>query len=208
MRRSLPLGIHVPGDSVWHRMPVGPKLSGLVIVSIVVVAMPGPWPACIALAVALGIAAWAGVPARTVALGVRPLLVVLAVLAAFQWWQRGWPTAVEVVATTVALVVAATTFTATTQMDALLDTIVRGLAPFRRFGVDPDKVALAFSLMITSIPAVFAIYDDTRDAARARGLDRSPRATLAPMVIRVVAHAQATGDALTARGIGDEADER
>ena len=28
----------------------------------------------------------------------RPLLIVLAVLAAFQWWQRGWPTAVEAVA--------------------------------------------------------------------------------------------------------------
>ena len=203
MRRSLPLGIHVPGDTVWHRMLVGPKLTALVVVSIVVVALRGPWPACIALVVALGIAAWAGVPARTLATGVRPLLFVLAILAAYQWWQRGWPTAVEVVATTLALVIAATTFTATTPMDALLDTIVRGLGPFRRFGVHPDKVALAFSLMITAIPAVFAIYGDTRDAARARGLDRSPRATLSPMAIRVVAHAQATGDALTARGIGD-----
>ncbi len=203
MRRSLPLGIHVPGTTIWHRMPVGPKLTALVVASIVVVALPGPWPACVALVVALGLAAWAGVPSRTVALGVRPLLVVLAVLAAFQWWQRGWPTAVEVVATTLALVVAATTFTATTPMDALLDTIVRGLGPFRRFGVDPDKVALAFSLMITAIPAVFTIFGDTRDAARARGLERSPRATLSPMVIRVVAHAHATGEALAARGIGD-----
>ncbi|MGH3458268.1 energy-coupling factor transporter transmembrane component T family protein [Aeromicrobium sp.] len=203
MRRSLPLGIRVPGDTIWHRMPVGPKLTALVVVSVVVVALSGPWPACVALGVALGIAAWAGVPARTVALGVRPLLVVLAILAAFQWWQRGWPTAVEVVATTLALVIAATTFTATTPMDALLDTIVRGLRPFRRFGVEPDKVALAFSLMITSIPAVFAIVGDTRDAARARGLERSPRATLSPAVIRVVAHAHATGDALAARGIGD-----
>lgn len=203
MRRSLPLGIHVPGTTVWHRMPVGPKLTALVVTSLVVVGQPGPWPACAALVVALGLAAWAGVPARTVAWGIRPLVVVLVVLAAFQWWQRGWPTAVEVVATTLALVVAATTFTATTPMDALLDTIVRGLGPFRRFGVDPDKVALAFSLMITAIPAVFTIFGDTRDAARARGLERSPRATLSPMVIRVVAHAHATGEALAARGIGD-----
>jgi biotin transport system permease protein len=189
-------------------MPVGPKLTALLVTSIVVVVLRGPWPACVALVLALGIAAWAGVPARTIALGVRPLLMVLAILASFQWWQLGWPTAVEVVATTLALVIAATTFTATTPMDALLDTIVRGLGPFRRLGVDPDKVALAFSLMITSIPAVFTIFGDTRDAARARGLDRSPRATLSPMAIRVVAHAQAVGDALTARGIGDEQPER
>lgn len=203
MRRSLPLGIHVPGDTMWHRMPVGPKLAGLVVVSLAVVAARGPWPACVAVVVALGIAVWAGVPARAVARGVRPLLVVLAMLAAFQWWVRGWEPAVEVVATTVALVIAATTFTATTAMDALLDTIVRGLRPFRRFGVDPDKVALAFSLMITAIPAVFTIFGETRDAAKARGLERSPRATLAPMAIRVVAHAQSTGAALAARGIGD-----
>ena len=125
MRRSLPLGIHVPGTTVWHRMPVGPKLTALVVTSIVVVGLPGPWPACAALVVALGLAAWAGVPARTVAWGIRPLVVVLVVLAAFQWWQRGWPTAVEGVATTRALVVAATTVTPTTPMDAFRDTIVR-----------------------------------------------------------------------------------
>ena len=44
----------------------------------------------------------------------------------------------------------------------------------------------------------------TRDAARARGLERNPRAYLTPLVIRVVAHARATGDALHARGIGDD----
>ncbi len=44
---------------------------------------------------------------------------------------------------------------------------------------------------------------ETRDAARARGL-RSPRAYLSPFVVRVIARAHETGDALTARGIGDD----
>jgi biotin transport system permease protein len=34
-------------------------------------------------------------------------------------------------------------------------------------------------------------------------MERNPRVLLTPMVIRVVAKAHATGDALTARGIGD-----
>lgn len=204
MRRSLPLGIYVPGTTVWHRIPAGPKLTLLLVTSIVVVALHGPWPAVAALVSALAVTAWARIPARTVWLGFRPFVVVLTILAAFQWWQRGWPVAVEVVATTAALVVAATTFTATTPMDELLDAIVRGLRPFRRLGVNPEKVALAFSLMIGAIPAIFDIAHETREAAKARGLERSPRANLSPMAIRVVAHAYDTGAALHARGIGDD----
>ena len=38
---------------------------------------------------------------------------------------------------------------------------------------------------------------------RARGLDRNPRAHLSPFVVRLVARAHESGDALHARGIGD-----
>lgn len=203
MKKSLPLGIYVPGRTIWHRIPAGPKLTGLIVVSLFVVALRGPWPAVAALGVALAITAWARIPPMTLWRGLRPFLIVVTIIAAFQWWQRGLPVAVEVVATTTALVVAATTFTATTPMDELLDAIVRGLGPFRRLGVNPEKIALAFSLMIGAIPAIFDIFHETREAAKARGLERSPRANLSPMAIRVVAHAYDTGAALHARGIGD-----
>lgn len=203
MRRSFPLGVHVPGTSVLHRIPTGRKLLALVAVGIVVVALRGPWLPVVALGLALASARYAGVPRRTIVLGVRPLVVVLAVLAAFQTWQRGWPVAVEVVATTLALVVLATTFTATTATDDLLDAVARGARELRPLGVDPERVALTFSLAISSLPAVMQIFDETRDAARARGLERSPRATLAPFAVRTVARAHDVGDALAARGLGD-----
>ncbi|MCR4514759.1 energy-coupling factor transporter transmembrane protein EcfT [Aeromicrobium sp. 50.2.37] len=203
MRRALPLGLHVPGDSIWHRIPTGRKLLGVVVVGVLVVALPGPWPPVVALGLATGVAVHAGVPWRSLALGVRPLLVVLAVLAAFQTWQRGWPVAVEIVATTLTLVVLATTFTATTATDDLLDAIVRIAGVLRPLRVDPERVALAFSLAISSIPTVMTLFDETREAAKARGLERSPRATLAPFAVRTVAHAHDVGDALAARGLGD-----
>ena len=99
---------------------------------------------------------------------------------------------------------AATVMTATTPIDEMLDTLVVWLAPFRRFGVKPERVALAFSLTLRGIPTTIEVAQETRDAARARGLQRSPRARLVPLVIRVVAHARATGDALHARGLGDD----
>lgn len=203
MRATLPLGIHQPGTTMWHRIPAGPKLGLLLAFSVGVIAARGPWPAAAALGTSLGLAAWSRVPPRALWRGLRPLLLVVAIIGGFQLWQRGWPIAVEIVATTVCLVVAATTFTATTAMDELLDAIVRGLGPFRKLGVRPDKVALAFSLMIGAIPAIFDLLHETREAAKARGLERSPRANLSPMAIRVVAHAYATGEALHARGIGD-----
>lgn len=204
MRSALPLGTYLPGATIWHRLPVGPKLVGLLAASLIVVWLRGPTPTIGALGLALVVAFWAGVPARVIGRGLRPVLLVVGVLGTFQWVARGWPTALELVATVLTLVVAATAFTATTPMDDLLDAIVRWLGPFRRVGVRPEAVALAFSLTLTAIPTVFTILVETRDAARARGLGRSPRAILAPTAIRVVAHARATGEALAARGLGDD----
>lgn len=202
--KAVSLGVHHPGTTALHRIPAGPKLGLLFAYGLVVVALQGPWPPTAALGVSVLLAASARVPLRDLWRGLRPMLLIAAVLSGFQAWQRGWPVAVEIAATILALVVAATTFTATTPTDRLLDAIVRGLEPFRRFGVNPEKVALTFSLMIAAIPRIADLAAETRDAARARGLERSPRAYLIPLTIRTVAHAHATGDALAARGLGDE----
>ncbi len=58
--------------------------------------------------------------------------------------------------------------------------------------------------MIRSVPQTLQIAGDTRVAADAGGIQHDPRALLTPTIIRVVAHARATGAALTARGIGDD----
>ena len=94
----------------------------------------------------------------------------------------------------------ATAVTVTTPTDEMVDVITRALRPFRRLGVNPDAVALAFSMMLRAIPATAEIADETRQAARARGLERSPRARLTPLVIRVVARARMTGRRCTPAG--------
>ena len=124
-------------------------------------------------------------------------------LGAYQAWQRGPALGVEVAADLLAVVVAATVVTGTTPVDVLLDLLVRALRPFRRLGVDPDAVALAVALMLRTIPALGRLFTEVRDAARARGLERSPRAALVPFAVRAVGRARLTGEALAARGIGD-----
>jgi biotin transport system permease protein len=198
------VGNYRPGTTMLHRIPAGPKLGLLALFSVATVVVPGVWTALGFLAAAIALAAWVRMPLRSTVRALRPLLLVVVLVTAFQVWQRGWPTAIHVVAGLLAVVIAALTFTASTSIDSMLDAIVRGLGPFRRIGVNPERVALAFSLMIRAIPGIIEIAYETRAAAKARGLERNPRALLTPMVIRTVAHAYETGAALHARGIGDD----
>lgn len=198
------LGLYRPGSTLLHRLGAGPKLVALFVGGVVVVAVRGPASGVVALAIAVALAAWSGMGVRVLVRTLRGILLVAVLLAAYQAWQQGWPRAVESVSDLVALVLLATVLTVTTPIDEVLDAVTTALRPLGRLGVDPERAALAFSLMIRAIPATIDIADQTRDAALARGLQRDPRARLVPLVIRVVAQARATGDALQARGIGDD----
>src|SRR5690606_33833687 len=127
----------------------------------------------------------------------------LLALAAFQTWQQGWQTAVQLSASLFALVLAGTLLTATTPADRLVDLLVRGTRPFARLGLDPEAFALAVSLMLRSIPALGEVFAESRAAARAGGVEREPRAILVPTAVRTVARAHAVGEALAARGLAE-----
>ncbi len=132
------------------------------------------------------------------------ILVFAVFVAALQWWWYGRDKAIETLVDLVALALMAIVVSATTPVNAMLDALVRWLRPLRRLGVDPDRVALTFALAIQALPGTVALALETRDAARARGVERHPRALLTPFVMRVVARAHETGDALQARGIGED----
>jgi biotin transport system permease protein len=168
------------------------------------VALHGPAPAVALLLVTIALASLARLPRRTAVAGLRPVVAVVVVLGAVQWWQRGWMTAVEAAADLTTLVLGARVVLATSPLDDLLDAVVRASAPLRRVGLRPELVALTVMLMLRTVPALLDLMSEVRDAARARGLGRHPRALLVPMAIRTVARARATGEALAARGIGDE----
>lgn len=204
MSAPILLGLYRPGTTVFHRMPVGAKLLSLTVASLAVVIVRGAQSAVVFLAVALAISLVARLDVGTTLKALRTVLIVAVVFAAFQAWQQGVPGAIEVMADLFALVILATVFTATTSINDMLDAITRWLQPYRRVGVNPEKVALAFSLMMRAVPGTLEIAQETRFAAKARGLERSARANLTPMVLRVVARAHDTGDALMARGIGDD----
>jgi biotin transport system permease protein len=196
------LGVYQPGDSLLHRTAVGPKLLGMVAASIVLVVLRGPASAVLFLLGALVLATIARIPLLRILRALRALLVLALAIAALQWWSSGLERAVESLLDLLTLGLLGLTLSHTTAVTDMLDAFVRWITPMRRLGLDPERVALTVGLAIQSLPATLTLALETRDAARARGL-RNPRAYLTPFVIRVVARARETGDALQARGIGD-----
>jgi biotin transport system permease protein len=180
------------------------KLAGLALAGIALAVAHGPVSGLVALAVAVVVQVVSRVPWHRAAVGVRPVLVTALVIGAYQWWARGWATAVEVVADLLALVLLAAVVTATTRADRLLDVLARLVRPLRHVGLPPETFALAVALLLRTIPVLAQTTQESWDAARARGLEREPRALLVPAAVRMVGHARATGDALAARGIGED----
>lgn len=198
-----PLGLYHPGASWLHRTGPGPKTLGFAVLGGVLLVVAGPWPALGLLSLTVLLAASARLPVRSTSRSLVPVVVTALLVGAYQWWARGPATAVEVAADLVTLVLAATLVTATTPADRLLDAVGRAARPTRHLGMRPDLVALAVGLMLRTVPELVRTTTEVRDAARARGLEREPRAVLVPAAVRAVGRARATGEALAARGLAD-----
>ena len=186
-------------------MPLWAKLAGVLAVGVLPWITASVWPLALVTAALAGVVVATRLPARRLLRSMRALLPVLVLLLAFQWWSHDLAYAVRVVLGIVNAFVAAGILTATTPVTDLLDGAVRAARPLRRV-VDPEVVALTLGVVVRSVPWVAGSFSSVRESARARGLDRNPRAVVVPTVVHVVAFARSTGEALAARGLTDPGD--
>ncbi len=189
--------------SVIHRLPAGAKLLALVVLTTVLVVVRSPWVVLGGAVLVLSGYAVARLGPRRLGSVLRPLRWFVVLLVAFQWFSAGWEVMVVVVGTLVVAVAAAGLVTATTTTTALLDAVIAALRPLRPLGVDAERVGLTFSLAIRALPVIQHAFDEAQDARKARGLGRSARALVTPVVVRTIRHAERTGEALAARGVDD-----
>ncbi|WP_247829015.1 energy-coupling factor transporter transmembrane component T family protein [Arthrobacter antioxidans] len=201
------MGLYEPGHGVLYRTPLPVKAAASLACAGIVLAWRSPSVTGVALALTVGALVLGAhrSPARILRM-LLPAAPVLVVLALYQGWQQGWPAAFAVVGGIIACLLAARALTLTTPTQDILDGVVRLARPFRFLGAQPERFALALSVMLRSIPYLAGLFVDVREAAKARGLDRSPRVAVTPLVIGAVAYAHRTGEALAARGLGDHDD--
>jgi biotin transport system permease protein len=201
--RRAPIGSYVPGTSALHRSPAVVKVALLAVVSTVLVLWRGPLLSTLVLAAVVLVALLARLP-RTLPLRVlKGMAPVVVVFGAVQWWQSGWEVALGVIGGILAAVLTAAVVTATTTVDEMMRLVVVAARPLRPLGLSEERLALAVGLTLRMMPVFETIAVQTREAARARGLDRDRRALVVPLALRAVAHTQRTGEALAARGLGD-----
>jgi biotin transport system permease protein len=159
--------------------------------------------AALLVAVAAGYAV-ARIPVHRVTHLVRLLAPLLVLVVAVQVWLLGpLPATVLGLRLLIALGMA-NLFTLTTRVDDVVAAVERGLAPLHRFGVRPDRVGMIVGMTVAAVGTLAGIAGEVREAALARGADRSITAFVVPFLVRTVRHADELGEALAARGVGDE----
>lgn len=199
-----PLGLYEPGTSPLHRVPAGVKFLALLALAMLIFVFAAPTPlGVLAGAVLLGYLVARVSPGRCWRLA-RFLVPLLAVIFALQWWLLGLDQAIVVTLRLFAALAAANLFTLTTRVDDMVGAVERGLRPLRRFGVRPERAGLLVGLTMQAIAVLSTIAAETREAQRARDADRSVSAFAIPFLVRTLRHADELGEALAARGVGDD----
>ena len=198
------LGAYVERKSLLHSAPLWAKFTPVAALSVLVLALNSAEATLAALGVVvLGYLVGARLTVRELVQPLTRMWPLILILGAFQWFNAGLLTAFIIVGNIVVCVLAALLVTLTTESQRLLDGLVSLARPLRPLGADPERFGLTVALMLRSIPYLVGAAEDSRDAARARGLERNPRALILPVFIGAVAYAHQTGEALAARGLAD-----
>ncbi|ONM46196.1 energy-coupling factor transporter transmembrane component T family protein [Nocardia donostiensis] len=199
------IGLYQPGDSMLHRLPAGAKLL-LLLLSIVAatIVVRTPIQVVIVGTVVAGLFALAGVSWRVVLAQLRPMVWMLLVIGVFQVLTASLDRAVVVCGLLLISVALAALVTLTTRVTEMLDAVTRALRPLRKVGVDTERIGLMLALAIRCVPVLAGIVRDVAEARRARGMQWSMTALVTPVLVRALRTADDMGDALAARGVGDD----
>lgn len=193
------LGIYVHADSVVHRMPPGVKLLALLVASTLIVMTADPLWLAAGLAAVLALFGLARLSLALAWRQWRPILFVLMVLAAAQFFYTGWVGAVSVALRLSSLVLLAALVSLTTKASDMIEAIRRAVSPLAYLGISPTRIGLVISLALRFIPLIAAQLEEVREAQRARGLERNVLALIIPLMVRVLKMATEIGDAIEAR---------
>ncbi|WP_243789699.1 energy-coupling factor transporter transmembrane protein EcfT [Saccharopolyspora gloriosae] len=198
------IGLYEPGSSPVHRTGAGAKFVLLLGFAVLIFLLGSPLSLAVVSAIVALAYVLARIPPRRCVRAFRLLLPLLAVIFLLQWWMLGLDQASVVTLRLLAAIGAANLFTLTTRVDDLVTAVERGLSPLRRFGVRPERVGLLVGLTLQAVAALSAIATETREAQRARSAERSVSAFAVPFLVRTLRHSDELGEALAARGVGDD----
>lgn len=201
VRRDDLLGTYVPGRSLLHRCPLALK-AFLILGLCITVMLIRDWQFSMAVLALTGLASVvSGLGLHRWVASLRPLLFLVILLGGYHLIFNGPARAASIVLSLLAVVSLSRLLISTTPLPRLIDGLVWLCTPLSWFGVNTERIGLAVSLMIRSVPWLFGCLSELRDAATARTIRANPVRLVTPATIATVNYAHQTGEALAARGL-------
>lgn len=130
----------------------------------------------------------------------KPAFWLLLMIFILQNYLNSVETAAFVVVRFVVMILAASLLTLTTRTSELISAIEAGLGKFLP-PTAAEAISLAFSLCFRFIPMVRQIFEEVREAQRARGHSGNWRALVTPTIVRTLKSADEISQAITARSV-------
>ena len=194
--------LYVDGNSVFHRLSPRTKLVLLLVVSILLFLTRQPLLLAFALTTSAALYSSLGLGFREGLRRVRPLMVSIAILFAFNLLVNSAEIATIAALRLLALMFVAASVTASTPVSAFIAEITRLARPLERLGLlKAADLGLAVGLTLRFLPEIVARYQAIRDAHAARGLTVKFHTVMIPLVILTLRDADQIATAIDARGV-------
>ena len=194
-------GTYQPLNTPVHRAPLWAKGVFILLLGIYLAATSHWGFGLAALALVLALGALAKIPWRTWVQSLASLSWVLAILLVYYLVSGKIESGADVLLTLLTMIAASKVLLWSTPLPVLIDGFIWLCTPLKWVGVSPERVGLALTLMVRSIPVIMDSWQLIQAAVAARGIKVSQFRLFIPLVIATVAYAHETGDALAARGL-------
>ena len=194
-----------PGTSPLHRLQVGPKLL-IMVALIAVLSIFGTYPAAVLVGLATTTALYKiafpndGTATLVQLIWSLKWLILIIVIPQLIFGAAWLPVTTNAARLTIAIALA-TLFTLTTEHEAMLAAIERGVSPLKRIGIKPETVSLTIAMTINAIPMILKFASQTREAQQARGAKPSVTLMTVPLLVASLKYADEFAEALAARGV-------
>ncbi|MFV0431684.1 MAG: energy-coupling factor transporter transmembrane component T family protein [Alphaproteobacteria bacterium] len=194
---------YIKGDSFLHRIRAGKKLALVMLFGLFIYICP--WPIIGQIAgwlIFLGLLYFSHLPLDTIWGYMRPFLIFLVYITVmfmiFQPWQQALYYGLRILL----LLAYSALFVLTTSMQEMQDLLYYLFRFTRYIGLNPEYVAMCFTLTIRAIPLMAGQFEDIVDARKARGLKARRFMVIIPAFIASFCLARSLSEALDARGWG------
>ena len=194
--------LHVEAQSLLHRIPVKPKLLGLMAFGLALYLVDQPLALALALIATGTLYLSTGVGLSEGFRRLKPVLFTIAFLALVNLLLLSPHEALVITLRLVAILCLAAAVTASTTIADFMAAVTDFARPLERLGLlKAADLGLALGLVLRFVPEIAARYEALKEAHAARGIPVKLSRMLGPLIISTLKDADRIAEAIDARGI-------